>query len=498
MEFVLLVSVFIVASCGLIYELVAGTLASYLLGDSVTQFSTVIGVYLSAMGVGSYLSKYCKKDLLITFVKVEILIGLIGGISAAFLFFIFDYAYSFRVVLYLVVFITGVLVGLEIPLLMRILKERLEFADLVSKVLSFDYIGALVASVIFPLILVPHLGLLKTCFMFGILNVLVGFWAITFFSEEFKRHSLLKLQALLVLLILTFGFVYSDKILDYSEAALYPSRVIYSKSTPYQRVVVTNSNNDTRLYLNGHLQFSSRDEYRYHEALVHVGLAGKSAPEDVLILGGGDGMALREILKYPEIKSVTLVDLDPAITNLFRQNVFFAALNDYSLNSAKVNVVNEDAFLWIKENKKKFAYIIMDLPDPTSYSIGKLYTTFFFNSVKDALSDQGKLVVQSTSPLLARKSFWCVDETMRQIGLHTKPFHVYVPSFGEWGFILASKSEIETPKEVRPGLRYLNADALSSMFFFPKDMDRPEVEANKLNNQVLTRYYEDEWSNYIE
>jgi spermidine synthase len=498
MAFVLLFSVFIIAACGLMYELIAGTIASYLLGDSVTQFSTVIGVYLSAMGVGAYLAKFIKKDLLVNFVRIELLIGLLGGTAASLLFFIFDYAYSFRVVLYFLVFVIGALVGLEIPLLMRILKERFNFADVVSNVLSFDYIGALVASVLFPLVLMPRFGLVSTCFLFGALNVLVAIWALLYFQKELARYRLLKNAALILFVLLVFGFVYGDRLLSIAEASMYPSNIIYSRSTPYQRVVITKNNNDVRLYLNGHLQFSSFDEYRYHEALVHVGAGQVKKLERALVLGGGDGMAVRELLKYASIKEIVLVDLDKDLTELFLKSEVLSVLNNASLRDARVKIYNEDAFTWIRNQQQQFDFIVMDFPDPTSYSIGKLYSTVFFEKLSKLLSNDGRLVVQSTSPLLARKSFYCVANTIKSIGFSVLPYHAFVPSFGEWGFVLAAKSQLEPSKNIISGLRYLENEALDSLFIFPKDMQYLPTDINRLNNQALARYYEEEWSRFSE
>jgi len=130
------VSVLLIAACGLIYELIAGTLASYLLGDSVLQFSTVIGSYLFAMGIGSFLSRFLGRGLVAQFVSIELLVGLIGGFSSTILFLAFAYTQSFRLLLYGLVLVIGVLVGLEIPLLMRILKGRFQFRDLVAHVLE--------------------------------------------------------------------------------------------------------------------------------------------------------------------------------------------------------------------------------------------------------------------------------------------------------------------------------------------------------------------------
>ncbi|MFO1518311.1 MAG: polyamine aminopropyltransferase [bacterium] len=498
MAIVLLFSIFIISICGLVYELLAGTLASYLLGDSVTQFSTIIGVYLFSMGMGAYLSKFVHRHLTTLFIQVELLIGLIGGFSAALLFLLFEQVSSFRILLYTWVILIGTLVGFEIPLLMRILKDQLEFKDLVSKVFTFDYIGALVASLLFPLLLVPHLGLVRTSFLFGLLNVAVALWALYLFRANLVWNRFLKFSGLFIFLALLVGFVYSNEWVHWAEASIYAEPVLYAKTTPYQRIVLTHSGDEFRLYLNSHLQFNSRDEYRYHEGLVHVGLARLENPKNVLVLGGGDGMAVREILKYPTVESVTLVDLDPEMTRLFSGDDFFRKLNQGSLVSPKVHVINHDAFLWLKENSKTFDFIVVDFPDPTNYSLGKLYTTSFYRLLYQALSQDGVAVIQSTSPLSARKSYWCVNKTLEAVGFQTLPYHVYVPSFGEWGFLLAAHKPLspEASLQLPDGLRFIRPTTLFSLFDFPPDMNRVETQVNQLNNQALVRYYEEEWARY--
>ncbi|MNK64279.1 Spermidine synthase [compost metagenome] len=497
MSFVLLLSVFVIATCGIVYELLASTLASYLLGDSVTQFSTIIGVYLFAMGIGSFLSRYFTRNLIAVFIQVEILLGVVGGCSAALLFSLFEVVASFQVLLYGMVTLTGMLVGLEIPLLMRILKGHLEFKDLVSKVFSFDSVGALLASLLFPLVLAPHLGLIRTGFMFGILNVAVALWTLHLFKEDVPWIRVLRGTAILVLAGLGLGFVYSDKLMSLAEAATYPDTVIYSKASPYQRIVLTNSPHDMRLFLNGNLQFSSRDEYRYHEALVHVGLHSVPNPRNVLVLGGGDGMAVREILKHPSVESVTLVDLDGMMTELFVSNPALVALNEAALRSPKVQVVNTDAFRWLKENQRVFDFVAVDFPDPSNYSIGKLYSTSFYKLLYRAVSPDGLAVIQSTSPYVARKSFWCIDQTIQAVGFQTKPYHCLVPSFGEWGFVLASKQPFKVADDFLPGLKFVTRETADQMFQFPPDMQRVATDVNKLNNQILVRYFEEEWSAYL-
>ncbi len=491
----LLLSAFVVATCGLIYELLAGTLASYLLGDSVTQFSIVIGTYLFAMGLGSWCSRYVGANELAVFVRVEVLIAAIGGASAAVLFLLFDRVADFRLPLYGLVLVIGGLVGLEIPLLMRILKDRMEFGDLVAKVLTFDYVGALAASLLFPLLLVPHLGLMRTGFLFGIANAAVAIALILMLPGRRRLRAEL-VAACLVTAALVAGFVMAERLQRIAEVAAYGDPIVYAASTPYQRIVVTKRGDDLRLFLNGNLQFSSRDEYRYHEALVHPALSRVAAPRDVLVLGGGDGLAVREILKYPTIASVTLVDLDPAMTALFTRSGMLAALNRHAFADPRVHVVNADAFRWIRANRHRYDAVLVDFPDPTSFAIGKLYTVSFYRELARALAPGAVASIQSTSPLVAPGAYWTVGTTLEAAGLATRGYHVYVPSFGEWGFVLASHATLPHPGPLPAGLRFLTPATDALAFAFPPDMARRPTPVNRLDNQALVRTFEAEWGKW--
>lgn len=494
----LLFSVFVIASCGLAYELIAGALSSYLLGDSVTQFSTVIGTYLFAMGVGSWLSKYVTRDLIVRFIQIELMVGLLGGFSAVLLFVLFTWmAAPFKLVLYLLVFGVGVLVGLEIPLVMRILKRELAFRDLVSQVLTFDYLGALAVSILFPLLLAPQLGMVRTGLLFGLLNVAVALWALRLFREQLPAGAALAVQCWSSFAVLALGMAGAGHLSTLAESHLYADEIVHAESTPYQRIVVTRWRDDLRLFLNNNLQFSSQDEYRYHEALVHPGLASLPGARRVLVLGGGDGLAVREILKYPQVESVTLVDLDPAMTELFARAPALTALNDDSLKSPRVNVVNADALQWLEDSREFFDFVVVDFPDPANFALGKLYTSAFYRLLEKRLSAQGLIVVQSTSPLYARQSFWCVVATLESIGLKATPYHALVPSFGEWGYILAGRREYVPPASYPVATRFLTPATTASLLAFPADMARLPAEVNQLNNQVLVGYFEKEWRKVI-
>lgn len=497
----LVLSVLIVASCGLGYELIAGALSSYLLGDSILQFSSIIGCYLFAMGVGSWLSRYVKdEDVLARFIDIEILIGLLGGISAALLFVVFAWLSApFRTALYAMVFVLGVLVGMEIPLVMRVLNtRRTAFGELVSRVLTFDYLGALAVSLVFPLVLAPRLGLSRTGFLFGMLNAGVALVTIHIFRDELKPVMSRMLRASLVLVLLAGGFLASGRLTHWAERGMFGDEIIHSESTPYQRLVITRWKDDMRLYINGNLQFSSRDEHRYHEALVHPVLQALPWARRVLVIGGGDGLAVREILKHKNIEHVTLVDLDPAMTTLFSRSEPLVALNQGSLKDARVQVVNADAAQWLEQHNEMFDAIIVDLPDPSNFGLGKLYSVPMYKLMSHHLAEKGYAVVQSTSPYFAPRSFWDIDATLREAGLHTWPYHAYVPSFGEWGFILAGKRDDYTPPtRYTVPLKFLDADSTALMFRFPADMAPREARANRLNEQSLVHDFEQDWRNVI-
>jgi spermidine synthase len=496
LEVTLLASVFVVAACGLVYELAAGALASYLLGDSILQFSTVIGCYLFAMGVGSWLSQFFDRQLPAHFLRIELLVALAGGLLPAALFLTNAYIPgSFRWVLYGLVATVGMLVGLEIPLVMRILKRNVAFKDVVSQVLTFDYLGALAVSVAFPLILVPQLGLIRTGLLFGLLNAGVAVWALWLFRFELRQFKAHALACGLTLIVLAAAFLGANHITTLAEDKFYQDRIVFTAASPYQRIVVTQGKLGHRLFLNGNLQFAERDEYRYHEALVHPAMSAFSAtgPKRVAVLGGGDGMAVREILKYPSIESVTLVELDPAMTKLFSEQPTLVRLNGGALTSPKVKVVNTDAFAWLESGTDMFDVIIVDFPDPTNFSIGKLYTNSFYALLEKHLSASGYAVIQTTSPLVARKSFWTVAKTIESVGLTATPYHAHVPSFGEWGFIIASRRPWRVPATLPAGLRFLDLPSLTVLFDFPLDMARVPTEVNRLSNQVLVTTYEQEW-----
>lgn len=500
--FLLYLNVLVVATCGLIYELLAGTLASYLLGDSVTQFSFIIGIYLSALGVGAWLSKFVEDQLARCFIEVELAVALLGGTLVPALFVAFGSVGWFQPLLFGMVFVIGVLVGLELPLLMRLLKEHVDFEDLVSRVLTFDYIGALLASVLFPILLVPRLGLVRTSLLFGILNALVGLWGTYLLRPLLHKKHLagLRGRSILVTGLLAVGIIKAGSITHYAEENQLGESIVYAESSPYQRILMTENNQGFQLFLNGHLQFNSADEYRYHEALVHPAFSFASQPRNILVLGGGDGLAVREILKYPFVEAVTLVDLDAKMTSLADRFPPLEKLTGNALDDPRVTVINQDAFVWIDAGTQKFDAVIVDFPDPGSYSVGKLYTTYFYKRLKPRLTARATVCVQCTSPLVAPQSYWCILQTLEQSGFAVRPYHAPVPTFGIWGFALATPSpreeDLRLSSELNAPLRYLNQQVLDELFVLPNDIRPVETDVNRLNDQTLVRYYNREWSRW--
>jgi spermidine synthase len=492
---VLFFSIFVIAACGLAYELLIGAVATYLLGNSVLQYSLTIGVFLAAMGIGSALSRFVSRRLLHVFVAAEVLLGLIGGLSGALLFLAFSYTDYDQLVMFTLIIVVGSLVGVEIPLLTRFVRKSSSLREAIANVLSFDYLGALVTAILFPLVLLPFLGLVKTGVAVGLLNLLVAGLTLKVFSAQLRPSPLSwglvgACSAGLVAMLFLSG-----PMLSFVEKRLYRDPVVHAEQTQYQRVVITQYKDDTRLYLDGHLQMSTRDEYRYHESLVHPAMGISRSREVVLILGGGDGAAVREVLTHDDVKKVVLVDLDPGITRLARENKFLSLANKGALDDPRVEVINTDAYRYLEESTELFPVIIMDFPDPRSESLAKLYSRSFYQLVQKRLAKGGVAVSQATSPFFAKEAFWCAVTTAEQVGLFTLPYHTYIPSFGDWGFFLMAEHRIQADQlKVREGLRYLTPALIPGMLTFPADMARPTgedaVKENRLDHPVILQYYE--------
>ncbi|MCX7606085.1 MAG: polyamine aminopropyltransferase [Bacteroidia bacterium] len=494
--FFLLVSIFFIATCGIFYELLLSALSSYLVGDTVLHFSLVIGFFLSAMGLGAFLSRQIQRRLLQSFVMIELVIAGVGGWSGVALFGGYLFFSNLLPLLLGLVVLLGTLIGMELPLLLRIFESFGPLRLTVSAVLTADYIGALFASLLFPLFFLPEMGFIQSSFFFGGVNALVALVNLYLFASEIAVVWL-KPVAWGVTCMLLVMIPFSSAFTGQFDKMLYEDEIIFSRQSSYQRIVLTRHKERVNLYLNGNLQFSSVDEYRYHEVLVHPAMGLLLNRQKVLIGGGGDGLALREILKYPEVERVVLVELDSAVVTLARDNPVMRQLNRAAFLDPRVEVVIQDAKRYIRESSELFNLIVLDFPDPSTVELAQLFTKTLYMQLRYLLAHDGLLVVQATSPYYTPRAFWCIEETLREAGYYTLPLHVYVPSFGEWGFIVASPYTRQSWKRLRKEMvqtKFYRPDRIYSLSDFPGDLLPSEkVEANTLETLQLLHYYREDW-----
>ncbi|MBI2570566.1 MAG: polyamine aminopropyltransferase [Candidatus Schekmanbacteria bacterium] len=522
----LMFSVFVLGACGLLYELIVGAVSTYLLGSSVTQFSLTVGLFMSSMGLGSYLSKWIRGQLIDRFILIELLVGLAGGASPLLLMLVYSLnsLWLYRLAMLAAITIIGTAIGLEIPLLTRIVNElggSLRVA--LARVLALDYVGALIGAVGLPLVLIPWLGLLGSGFVAGFLNVFVGLVNLGVYRGQVAAPRFLAAGGLVALGLLGVAAGSVQPLEYFVESRLYADRIVLMRTTPYQKIVVTQWGNDIRLFLDGAIQFSSVDEHRYHESLVHPGLSAVPERASVLILGGGDGMALREVLKYPDVQHVELVDIDPEMVEVSRTFPALTALNRGSLDDARLSVRPMDAFAFLRETSDRFQFIIVDLPDPHDEKLSTLYSREFYSLVARHLDVRGAVAVQSTSPFFAREAFWCIHKTLESAGLVVYAYHTNVPSFGDWGFNLAF-ARVSSPGArdadqgeavsdtgrvgAHPELpeywrsteallpvetRYLDRGLVTASFSFGKDVAEVEVSFSTVFRPAIAEYYVKGW-----
>ncbi|WP_106399416.1 polyamine aminopropyltransferase [Actinocorallia populi] len=500
-----LAAVFICAACGLVYELALVALGSYLVGNSVTQASVVLSVMVCAMGVGSLAAKPLQSRALVAFAVIEAVLALLGGLSVLLLYAAFAWLDLYVPALVFAAFVLGALIGAEIPLLMTLLQRirRQEAGSAVADLFAADYVGALLGGLAFPFLLLPVFGQIKGALVVGTVNAVAGIAVVLWvFRADVGRMTRAVLWSVMagVLAVLAGVYALADGFEATARQALYKDPIAFSARTSYQEIVLTqkvtlSGRQDMRLYLNGDLQFSSVDEYRYHESLVHPALAGERGR--VLILGGGDGLALREVLRYPDVREVTLVELDPAMVTIARTYPPLAELNGRAFEDPRVRVVNRDAFVWAREGQPSYDAVIVDFPDPDAVATAKLYSVEFYGLARRLIAPGGRMVVQAGSPFFAPRSFWCIEKSIREAGLRTAPYHVDVPSFGDWGFVLASAADpVPAMPSGAPKTRFLDERVLGASTVFARDLRRTDVEANTLVDPVIVGYEDAEWGEF--
>ena len=458
-RFLVLGVVFICAACGLVYELELVALASYLIGDSVTQASVVLSVMVFAMGIGSLLAKRLRNRAAVGFGLIESALALVGGVSALVLYASFAWLGESRYALVGFSLAIGVLIGAEVPLLMTLIQrvDRQDAGGAVADLFAADYVGALVGGLAFPFLLLPMLGQLSGALCTGAVNAAAGgalvLWVFRRDLSSRSRWLLVVVNVVVIALLATATLMVGD-FERAARRAVYGDQVRVAVRTHVQEVVLTGEGRGSLgLYLDGRLRVSARDEYRYHEALVHPAMLGRH--ERVLILGGGDGLAAREVLRYPDVRSVVVVEVDPGVTRLARTDAALCALNGHAFRDPRVTVVDEDAFSRLRTPHGRYDVVISDLPDPGITDRTKLYSAEFYGLVAEALAPGGRLVVHA-GPLGSRpRTFWTVEASVRAGGLATRPYRIRgrITGFAagpnrardeareprDWGFVLAAR-----------------------------------------------------------
>jgi spermidine synthase len=431
---------------------------------------------------------------------VELLLTLTVVIALPLAYACVAYPVTLQVVLYGSTFTLGIFIGMEIPLLIRINSRFDQLPLNLSRLLEKDYMGALIGGLFFAFIGLRHFGPLTLGLVVALLNWLIAlvFWFSFRTAQPLKKNfvAMILLVGVLAFASLPIG----SALASWGEDQKYKDEIIYSEQTPYQRIVVTRWRQFFWLYLDGHLQFSSYDEYRYHESLVHPAMVASASRSRVLILGGGDGLAAREVLKYKDVEDVTVVDVDPSVTRLAKTHPIFVDLNNGSLNDHRVRVVNEDAAIFLDRASDLWNVIIVDLPDPRTPTLERLYSVEFYRTCKKHLARGGIVVTQATSPLFSPQAFWCIAKTMESSGLSILPLHAYVPTFGDWGWVMGSEFPAEILRsriekywsDMSLTVKFLSPEVLKALFVFsPADrIDSQRLDVNSILRPVLYRYYQ--------
>jgi spermidine synthase len=540
----------VLAACGLIYEYLLSHYAGRVLGAVETAIYAMIGIMIVSMGLGAFAARWFKQPFT-AFAWLEAIIALIGMTAILLIAAIIALTHTLPQVLtnvfnlppgtvldgqilvslqtmasftpYIAGFLLGFLIGMEIPLIARI-RQQIYGAYLennVGTIYGADYVGAGVGAAIWVMFMLS-MDITKAAVLTALLNTLAGLiflWR--YFDKVQWRKTLLGFHILLLALLLLLANKGQSWMQQFTNV-LYKDQVVYATQSNYQHIAVTERYVSpdlppiTDLYLNGRLQFSSADEHIYHSMLVYPAMAASRRHDNVLLIGGGDGLALRNVLKW-QPQQVTLIDLDATLVELFsedntltddaaiRINQRMTALNQQAFSDTNVNVIIGDAFVEVEPLIKKglkFDTIIIDLPDPSHPDLNKLYSDFFYAKVNQLLQGDGALVIQSTSPYHAKRAFQSIGKTVKAAGFgHVEQYRQNVPSFGEWGWTIATKTGQKASQRIQAIQRlpiaddWLSQQLMLSAFVFPANFYRNinKIEVNYLGSAVLFRYHHQAW-----
>lgn len=501
--FILKLALFATGLSGIVAEYILATLASYFLGDSIVQWALIISLMLFFMGIGSRITKYIHRNIFQLFIFTEFTLSLFVSFSALLAYSTAAFSIYSGVIIYLMSMITGLLIGMELPLAVRLNENFEELRVNISSILEKDYYGSLLGGLFFAFVGLPYLGLTYTPFLLGFVNLAVAIAMLNFFPTLLnpKVRKQINVVAAVVLIIIVAGVLNAKSIIFFGEQNKYKDKIIFSEQSRYQKIVITEWRGDYWLYLNSNLQMSTYDEALYHEVLIHPAMALSKTPYNVLILGGGDGCAAREVLKHPDVQHITLVDLDPAMTHLAMTHPVLLQTNDSSLFNPKVEVLNNDGYKFLEDTKDFYDLIIIDLPDPRNIELSRLYSLEFYTLCRRHLRPHGVLVTQAGSPYYAAESFECILKTMEAAGFSAIPLHNQVLTMGEWGWVLGVNDQVSDEQMItrlksadysKIKTRWLNNEAIDLITSFGKNYfldSYDSIKVNKVHDPVLYRYY---------
>lgn len=496
-SFALKVALFATGFSGIVAEYVLSTLASYFIGNAILQFTLIVSIMLFAMGLGSRLSKSFNKNIVFWFVITELTLSVLVSFSAIASYIIFGVTNTSWLVIYLLSITIGLLIGLEIPFATRINEEYEELRLNISNILEKDYFGSLIGGLFFAFIGLPYLGLTYTPFVLGFINLIISFWLFYVLKDSITKRLQkgLFIAYLIVFTGILLGCLYAKPLVLFGEQAKYKDKIVFSEQSKYQKIVITKWQDWHSLYINGNQQLSTFDEYLYHEPMVHSALGLTTHKKRILVLGGGDGCIVRELLKYKSIETIDLVDLDPKMLELGKQNPIFKTLNNNALNSNLVSTFTQDAFNYLEDNKEKYDVILVDLPDPNNVDLNKLYTKEFYQLCYYNLTEKGTFITQSGSPYYATRAFYCIDKTLKAAGFETLPLHNQVLTLGEWSWVIGkkekvTKQQLEAISLKNLDLKWLNKASFSGLASFGKPLaDTTGIEVNTIFSPKLYTYY---------
>lgn len=495
------VAVFATGLSGIVAEYILSTLATYFLGDSVFQWTMIVSIMMFSMGIGSRLSKSIKGNLLRNFLFIEFALSVAVSFSSMLVYTVASFTEAVGVLIYTMCILVGLFIGMEIPLVIRINNTYESLKANVSSVMENDYYGSLAGGVFFAFIGLPILGLTYTPFILGMVNFSVAvlvFFMIKHECEKSQQRIISIVGSAIALVILT-GVYFAKPIMIFGEQHRYKDKVVYEQQSKYQKIVITQWKDDFWLFINGNEQLSSVDEAMYHEVLVHPAMKLAQHPQDVLILGGGDGCALREVWKYPTVQNVDMVDLDPAMTDLGKDNPIMTKMNHGSMSDPRLHIHNKDGYTFLSHTDKFYDVIIIDLPDPKTVELGRLYSYEFYKMCIRHLRPHGTMITQAGSPYYATNAFWCIDKTFKAAGLETMPLHNHLITLGEWGWILGMKpSEVSVKAKSEQisfddiKTQWMDKEAMRHVSTFGKvffSKDTANIQVNTIDNPTLYQLY---------